>query len=380
LAILVSGAIAQSPQYVPPPPPTKNTTVELRLRYLMAPDVSFRGLGAIPLRDTYETENNLFLGTERATFYDDGYLRQDYIRDSLVGGGTEGAERVPSPNSDATSNFGYFNPDQVDPADPGALLFHRYASVSDPNEEFDGNASGSLGWEINYTKYLRGRRNLGIQVGFSFNGFDSRFNDTVNADLYVQEFRHNMANGLDVPELPDPIENADGTITQPSYVGEAVRDDATSGNLLEWLTSDQTEELIADGATVDTKADLRSSVYNFRAGPTYNLTLGRSLAVQVGAGVSAVYFSGQFSAYEILQNPGGGENPSRPLSTTESSEWQVGGYLDASAHYYFSERVSLFSGAQVQSGSSYKQANEERYAEVDFSAQVYIHAGLGIRF
>jgi hypothetical protein len=380
LAVGVSGALAQSPRYTPPPPPTKNSTVELRLRYLLAPDISFQGLGTIPLRENYETQNNILLGTERGVFYDDGMLRQDYIRTSLVGGGADGAERVPSPDTAATSNFQYNSADQLDPNDPSALLFHRYASFSDPDVEFSGSSSGSLGWEINYTKYINRRRNLGLQVGFSFSGFDSRFNDSINADLYVQEFRHQMANGVIVPDLPDPVENADGSFTQVPYRGDAVRDDVASGNLLEWLAAEESEEWINEGATVDTKADLRSSIYNFRAGPTYSLALGRTFAVQVGAGISAIYFTGQFSAYEILQNPGGGENPSRPLTTTESNEWQVGGYVDASAHYYFSERVSLFSGAQVQSGSNYQQQNEERHASVDFSSQVYVHAGLGIRF
>jgi hypothetical protein len=114
------------------------------------------------------------------------------------------------------------------------------------------------------------------------------------------------------------------------------------------------------------------------------MSLGKSFAMQFGLGVSAIYFDGQFSAYEVLQNPvegeGEGINPSRGLTTTEDSEWQVGGYVDASAYYYFSERVSLFSGMQVQSGSTYSQQNEEREVSVDFSSQIYVHAGVGIRF
>jgi hypothetical protein len=153
-----------------------------------------------------------------------------------------------------------------------------------------------------------------------------------------------------------------------------------SGDLLEWAVSEETAELIAGGATVDTKADLRSSLYNFRAGPTYNVGFGERFGMQVGAGLSAIYFSGVFSAYEALQNPAGGLGPSRDLVTTSDAEWQVGGYLDASAKYNFTDRINLFSGMQVQSGSTYSQRNEDRQADVDFSAQIYVHAGLGIRF
>lgn len=379
LLVLAVPAVAQQPEYVPPPPPTKNSAVEVRLRFLIAPDVSFQGLGNIPFRDSYSSENDILRGTERFINYDDGFLAQDYIEATLVEG-SEGGSAIPSPNTDATSNFAYSNEEQVDPNDPTSLLFHRYASTNNVDEELSGNVSGSLGWEVNYTKYLNRRRNLGLQVGFSFNGFDSRINDSIAADLYVLEFRHTMADGVDVPELPDPVENTDGSTTQPPYVGDAVREDPNSGDLLEWLASEETEELIADGATVETKADLRSSIYNFRAGPTYNLSFGRRIALQMGAGVSAIYYSGQFSAYESLQNPGSGENPSRGLTTTDETEWQVGGYVDASAHYQFNPWVSLFSGLQVQSGSKYEQENEERQANVDFSSQVYVHAGVGIRF
>lgn len=382
LMVALPGALlGQAPRYTPPPPPNKGVALEVRLRYLVPPNINFQGFGSIPFRDSYETSNNLILGTVRSVAYDDGFLGQDYVESTLVGGGQDGSELVPSANTAATSFFVYNNEDQVDPNDPTSLIFHRYASGNDPEEVFDGSSSGSLGWEINYTRFIDRGRKLGIQVGFSFNGFDSRFNESIDADLYVQEFRHQMADGALVPELPDPELDDDGNvISQPPYVGDAVVEDGAAVDLLQWLASEESEDLIADGATVDTKADLRSSVYSFRAGPTYTLNLGRSIGLNVGAGVSAMYFAGRFSAYEILQNPAGGENPSRGLLTTEEAEWQVGGYIDASAHYNFTDRVSLFSGLQVQSGSSYEQANEERRAEVDFNSQVYVHAGLGIRF
>lgn len=372
--------MAQAPKYVPPPPPTKHVTLELRLRYLFAPDIEFGNFGSIPLQDSYTRENNIFTGEERVISYDDGELRQDYISATLVEGGVEGGDVVPSSNTDATSAFIYFNEEQVDPDDPSALLFHRYAALSPADVVLDGSGSGSMGWELSYTKYLNQRRNLGVQVGFSFTGFDSRFNDTIDADLYVQEFRHQMANGAVVPDLPDPVEDADGNITQDPYVGDQIREDVNSGDLLVWLAAEESENLIPEGATVDSRADLRSSVYNVRAGPTYSLGIGQRFAVNLGAGVSALYVSGRFSAYEMLMLDLEGENPSRALTTTQDAEWQVGGYVDASANYFLTERINLFSGMQVQSGSSYTQMNEEREATVDFSSQIYVHAGLGIRF
>ena len=378
--IFASCAIAQSPKYVPPPPPTKHITVELRLRYLMQPDIAFSGLGSIPFADTYETSGNLIEGSERTIFYDDGYLSQDYIPVELIEGST-GTQFIPSDNPDGTSSFQYQNPDQVDrDLDPTTLMFHRYASSLDPSVEFEGSGSGSMGWELNYTKFVNPRRNLGIQVGFSFNGFDSRFNDSIEADLYTQTFKHQMADGAEIPELLE-ITDDDGNVTYVPYTGDRVQDPDSENKLLEWLTSEEaTEEILSGGATVDTRADLRSSVYNFRAGPTYAIDMGETFSFQLGAGVSAQFVNGRFSTFEILSNTTAIEAPRRPMNTTEDAEWQVGGYLDASAYYNFTERISLFSGMQVQSGSTYSQSNEERFATVDFSSQVYVHAGMGVKF
>jgi hypothetical protein len=379
--LLLSPLAAQSPEYRPPPPPVNNTTVEVRLRYLVAPDVNFTGLGTVPFSEDYRTENNPFLGTTREINYDDGFLSQDFIESSLVEGGVEsGLERVPSSNNQATAFFGYNNPEQVDPAAPDTLIFHRYASGAVPDEEYSADAEGSLGWEINYTKYLALNRKLGFTVGFSFNGFDSRFREEIDAGLYVQEFRHRMADGADVPDLPEPVTDDEGNVTQAPFVGDLVREEGEIVDLLEWAATAESEELIEGGAVVDSRMDMRSSFYNFKAGPTYNLSVGNRFGMQLGAGVSAIYFSGTFSAYEILNNPAGGENPSRSLTTTDSTEWQVGGYVDASAYYQLTQRVSVFSGMQMHSGSSYKQANEDRFAEVDISSQIYVHAGFGIRF
>jgi hypothetical protein len=378
------GLLAQAPEYRPPPPPTKHTGLELRMRYLFAPDVQFRGLGNIPLSTDNVSVNNPLLGSERAVRYDDGQLQQDYISTDLVEGGSAG-ERVPSPNTDATSDFIYYSPEQLDPDDPSVLYFHRYAAVSAPDQSLSADADGSLGWEINYTKYLKWNRSLGIQVGFSFNGFDSRLNDEISADLFVQEFRHRMEGGADVPDLPDPTLDEEGNVQrQDPYQGPETREEVETENLLEWAANLESEELIPEGATVDTEADLRSSVYTLRAGPVYSLSpkegFARNLALRLGAGLSALYYSGEFSTYQILQNPTGGPNPSRGLSTTSEAAWQLGGYIDASAEYQFTRRLSFFSGMQVQSGNDYEQENRESNATVDFQSQIYVHAGFGFRF
>lgn len=375
---VVDSALAQAPVYIRPEAPRKNSVFEVRARYLFTPDVQFAGLGNVPLGEGWVTGSNPFLGTERAIRYDDGYLVQDYISTELTAG-EEGSGLVPSPNVDATSNFGYFNESQRD--GDTALLFHRYASQGS-DEVIEANVGSSTGWELAYTKYISDRRRLGLQMGFSFNGFDSSFRNEIAADLYVMEYRHEMADGALVPDLVEGEPDADGNPTTDPYFGDGVREDVAEGDLLEWAATvpEGEESIIAEGATVQSQAELRSSMYSFRAGPTYSVNLGRRFSMNVGAGVSALYYTGEFSAYEVLQNPGEGNNPSRGLTTTRQTEWQVGPYVDATANYWLTERVSFFSGIQYQGGEGHRQYNEERSADVDFSSQVYAHAGFGIRF
>lgn len=382
MALLVTGSTgsvwAQQPRYERPPPPTKNVTVDVRMKYLLSPDVSFGGLGNVPFSAEFATENNLLLGTERAKMYDDGYLTQDYISASLVEG-QDGGQRLPSSNTDATSSFQVSNPDQLPEDDPDSILFHRYASGASPDEEVDADYSGNINWEINYTRYFNARRRFGMQVGFGVTGFDSTFKDTVSADLYIQQFRHEISQGTR-PELSDPVEGSDGSTTQAPYTGSNTRADVDSGDLVDWLAAEESEQTIADGAIVNSSADLRSSMYNFKAGPVYNLNVFRRVSLQLAAGVSAVYYNGSFSVYEVLNIPDMELTPSRGLATSDASEWQVGGYVDANARYQLSDRMNVFSGVQVHSGSAYSQQNEEREVNIDFSSQIFVHAGFGIRF
>jgi len=375
--ILGNTAIAQAPKYVPPPPPTKHAKLELRLRFMIQPDIQFTGLGNVPFRDDYESAGNLIEGTLRSIEYDDGYLAQDFVSADLIEGGI--SQTIPSDNTSATSNFGYINPEQVDrDVDPSALIFHRYAASADPEAEFEGGGSGSIGWELNYTKFINRRRNLGVQVGFSYNGFDSRYHGSIESDLHTQTFVHTMADG-EVPELVE-VDDGEGNITYEPYVGNPVILEGQDEPLLNWEGTERPEDVLEGGAVVDSQADLRSNIFNFRAGTTYALNLGKSFSFQLGAGVSALYVDGHFRAFDELTNTSALTNPIRAMTTTDDAEWQVGGYVDASAYYNFTERVSLFSGLQVQSGSEYSQQNEERTATVDFSSQVYVHAGVGIKF
>lgn len=361
---------AQAPTYRRPPPPSRDSVFEMRVRYMFSPEVAFQGLGNVPFREDYVVPGDPFTGAERQITYDNGGLRQDYhqIR-------AEDGSSVLNPTTDGFTNaFRYENPGQI--RDGGAALaFERYSSVATPDTRFDGKASGSMGWELGYTRFINRSRNLGFQVGFSFNGFDSSFNNIVDADLIIQEFIHHFAAGQTAPDLPPP--NDDGT--QPPYQGSNIRPEE-GGSQISFTPSEMSERLEEDAARVRSQMEMRSAMYTFRAGPTYSAAFGQRINLNIGAGLSAVYYDGQFMALETLENADGGTLASRPRSMTDEQTLQLSGYVDANAAYFLNERVSLFSGLQYQSGGDHNQRNAEREVNVDFRSQIYVHTGIGIRF
>jgi hypothetical protein len=366
---------AQNPIYQRPPPPTKDSVLDVRLRFMPGPDVNFRGLGSVPFADESQLQNpgNPLTGEGRVLTYNDGQLLQDFQRGPA---GPDGQAGLTQPTTDNnTGFFAFINESQR--FDDSTLLFHRYAATSDPDVVYAGASNSSMGWEINYTRYFGRKRALGWQVGFGFNGFDSRFSDSITGDLEVKEFMHKLAQGV-TPELPA----ADSEGNQAPYSGTAVRAGTTSQPLLNFdpVDADPASSVITDGATIQSRVDMRSAVYTLRSGPTFNLNLGSKFGVTFGAGVNALFYSGEFSATETLEGVEGSGNILGPRQSTTANEWQVGGYLDAIANYRMTERMNLFSGIQYVGGSTYSQGNSGRNAEIDFSSQLYIQAGMGIRF
>ncbi|MCD8483771.1 MAG: hypothetical protein LR015_14630 [Verrucomicrobia bacterium] len=244
---------------------------------------------------------------------------------------------------------------------------------------FDADTSNSFGWEIQYVRYLNRKRNFGLVVGFSFNGFDSSFNEAIEANLLVREYFHDLEQGT-IPPIPRDSEGN----AQPPFNGPVVRD-PNNPNLIGSDPSqrpssptDFREEELA--ARVRQDIELRSALYMFRVGALYNLNLHNRFFLNVGAGLNATYINADFTALETLEIDGGFNAPTRARTVTRDSDWQFGPYADASAAFQINPMVNFFSGVQYQGGSSYDQANEERAANVRFNNQVFLRAGFGVRF
>ncbi len=358
----------------PPPPPKKNE-FGISARYLLAPDVSVSGLGAVGYRDDENIEEtNLVTEVERRTRYDDGSLHQDYERRVIIA--PDGMGDVPTTDS-STAAFIFKRGDQYESHDGGEVRFHRYASApADATFAHEAGASSSLGWELRYRRFLDQRGRLAFMVGVGFNGFDTNFNESLPADLKIKEYVHKLAHG----SISDPKDD---------YSGNRVRGESPT---LEWTPVDPnpSEEPRPGEATVDADVRFRSTVVSLRMGPTYDLHLFDRFSLNLGAGLSAIAYSSRFAVRETLNMNSNSEkstddlvirNPVREQTITSEQDYMYGGYVDVGASYQLNNRMRVFSSVQYQGATgNYSHENQDRTIEVDFDTQIYVNAGLGIRF
>lgn len=356
----------------PPPPPRKNE-IEIGARYLLSPDIFVRGLGEIPFNVFAEPETNVLLGTERTLRYDDGVIRQDYVAREVIGGDGQ-LETLPT-SDEVSSNFGFLDADQLRGLDDGGtgVAFRRFASsIGDEAHAHEVGNSGSVGWEMRYRRFIDTSTRFALQVGFGFNGFDSSFDDTIQADLRVAEDIFRLLGAL-----PD-VDEDEGQ----AFLGERIRTEEST--LIQWSpeNDDPLEFTVDDGATVRSTVDFRSSVVSLRFGPTYDMDLFGRMSLSFGAGVATGLYSSKFSVFETMEIDDVLFAPTRERVITSDKDFFYAGYIDAGASYRINERVRFFSSVQYQGagGEHTHRGRDERVVEVDLDTQIYVNAGFGIRF
>ncbi len=355
----------------PPPPPRKNE-IEIGTRYLLSPDISVRGLGEIPFNIVDQSETNLLIGVERRLQYDDGVIRQDYEGREVIGGDGQ-LESVPTMD-EVSANFAFFSAEQLrDLGDGGTgVAFSRFAaSPSEARFAHEVDSSGSAGWEMRYRRFIDTSTRFALQVGFGFNGFDSSFDESIQADLRVAEDIFRLIGSL--PDFPEEGQ---------AYSGTRIR--ADDSLLINWSPEEgeSRQFVMEDDATVRSSVDFRSSIVSLRMGPTYDMDLFGRMSLNFGAGVAAGLYSSKFSVFETMEIEEVLFIPQRERVITADKEFFYAGYVDAGASYRINERVRFFSSVQYQGagGDHTHLGQDDRTVEVDLDSMIYVNAGFGIRF
>ena len=350
--------------YFRAPPEMPRNAFSIGLRFTSPVDISFSNLGTVP----FVPIDRLIDGVPIGRTYNDGHVRMD---SSFVA--REGSDGQIFDNPDGlTVNFRIASQSQFSGTD---VVMTQYASVSEGfAAETDSGFTG--GWELQYVRDLGRKSRFGILAGFNFSSFDSSTSSAFRATLLSRSDRFAF-DDLPLPSFPG-ASGYTGPRDRIVPVGGAVSD-------LEFKAPLDPTGPTVEGPTLPGAADgfgswkMKTAAYNFRSGPVYDFDLGKSFNVQVGLGVAATYFAGEFAINEAISGPTG--EPTVLIDSRSNSKWLLGGYVDATANYSVSERVSVFSGLQYQVGATdYESSLGDREVKIDMSSTIHLRAGVGFRF
>ena len=336
--------------------------VTVGARYMFPVDISFSNLGSVPLRDIEVFTRQ---GTFEGRVYNDGQV----LLDSTYFSGFE--------SDGQTTAFTYNNASQVQ---GNQITYTQYGSTSDGhgvNTDSDGT-----GWEIQWMRYVPRFENFGFIVGFSVNELNAGERGEFTGTLLRLQDTYDFGNNP-IPPIPAGQSRYTGLFSrsrpglvdgrEPNIVGPQPVAPINPSNEAPIVL-----EPLVGGAEGFGIWELNSAFYTFRLGPVYDWKLGRSFSVHMGAGVAASFMSGNFTVTETLDL--GEDDPAVYFGIDRSSEILLGGYLDASANYQMTERVSLFSGLQYQSSGDFTGHHGDRKVDVNLGGTVNVRAGFGVRF
>jgi len=401
-------ATKAAPAYIRPPVPKELGEFSISLRYTPAPSIRFGNLGNIDIqdpifRDLFQPPINDPEGrtaSEKVAIFNDGFVIAGYT------------DSPNNPNTGtATGYFVYLGDSSTTgvsnvSADRTKLLLHQYGTTGGAGIFYEADVSDNMGWEIAYTRFLSEKRKFGIDFGFSFDGFNTSYDDTVQRNLLSQEWLYQASGGKRIPYNFQIKKNADGSIKYIAIIPSANTTINGDGAVVDVDPIGGTEQdpEVVTGGIVDVKETLlfRSAMYNFRVGPTYRLKLGDSFALSLGIGLMVRYLDVEFASTEQLvihdqsglydevtigkiesvaddYDPEGEGKVINRKTLTQEGSWVVGAYVDASARYLFTDRMSLFSGLQYQTGSTYSQTAGSAKVDMDLDL-ISIKTGFGIKF
>lgn len=370
LAPLVSYSQSQR-ELFRPPPERRSDRINIGYRGMFGTDVEFSNVGNVAL-PVIQSENGDFIVRN----YDDGHVGMDSTYTEANGYTSDGK----------TAYFSYSNHErQYDPT-TNTLNYNAYSSEG-ASRSFTEDSGMATGWELQYTRFFGKKQRFGWMFGFSFNSFNVSNNSNTFADLRVITDHYQLDGSSALPPAP--------------YMGGLTRDAKNSDEvvvprpLMPLNPTSSTETFLPGEAVVVGQYQLRSAFFTFRTGPLYQLQFGKKFSIEIGAGVTGMFFSGEYSVFETVYpkwqlNPAGdpvvveSTHGLRNIfkATERDGEWLVGIYADVTANYQWTDRVNIFGGVEYQALGNFTGTDgvSSRTVEVDMGGNAYARAGLGIKF
>jgi hypothetical protein len=372
-------------------------------RYSTNISVDLAGLGATtPIEDPVPENEGDPVNQE----YSDGFWRVDLSENAeLDFAGTS----IPD-NDDgdkvypATTFVRWLNNERQFDASTGTVTLNRYNSEG-RDGAVESDAGSAYGWEVALRRDFGtlGSENVrfGLVAGFAFGRADTTLTRT---------FEVAVANRQDTFRVPtqffsDPDQFGFDTDPGTDFTGgpddEGYTGQPSTGIPVPFPSFGSTERTVS--GDLEGTYELDGAYFTLRLGPDIVYDVTSRLAVHVSAGLSATYFSSEFSATkELIQlyEVDGSGNRAAPFSEAymgalrdfggtgfsdddlgSDEEWVIGGFVEGLASFEVMDGVRVFAAAELQVSDVYEQLLPDgETLEVDFGSALHIKSGFAFRF
>jgi hypothetical protein len=251
-------------------------------------------------------------------------------------------------NADFTSDYRFNFEDAIEGPDGNVESFTltRYRSAGRgifETQSFDYSAGWELGSRYDMWK-LNNHLTLGFTIAGGFSPLKADYSNVVNGDLWVQSINVPVS-GLGGITWRDSGSYTSSELGSGAYV---LVDDLNFDPSQEKLVT----QILPDGSVVivdsevDTTLKVRGGLGTVRTGTYLDIYITQKLLFHLGFGISASYFSYDFTVDQDLLT----STLSTPYTTTDSTnggEWLVGVYGEANLVYRINQKTSIYAGAQT---------------------------------
>lgn len=394
LAVLVVGlaapALAQTDFSFMFEPPEPRWTISVGVRHHGGGSgVNFSGLGNIPVSPASLAEGR---------FYDNGFVNRDAPRLNEVDengnqtsplGGRYQIFSAPAEDGSTvlvgdfrsytpeyTRNWNYSHGNQV--TGDGRIGFDLYgassglgtaAAKSDASQGFDLALSHRLGKRSRNFEW-------GVTAGFGLSQLKADARGTVTADLRRLTDYYRVL-GDTIPTAPysapsfSDIRNVDGDVISPGGFEETI--------LLTENPVEQFDVLLAGGALIDGRWQIKGAYYLGRLGPHMRWYFNERLAFSLSAGLAVAYIGTTFSSEESLTPPEG-NNPISIAQEEDNDKVVTGFYFTGNAEYWLRDNTGFYLGASYESLGKFNQTLNGRSAMIDVGEGSTVRTGIMLRF
>jgi len=290
--------------------------------------------------------------------YDDGFNRVDFTGN--IGG--------------LTSHWGIRDLDQVGQVAPNTISMNLNNSLSNGSlTGVDDDSPGSPG--IEYTlQYQMGR--LGTLVGLD--------RSPVTWGFGLNFFYQNVGIGgggqtlSDVERVTDSFASGSVAIgvapysgpSTPAFGAPLISDNLTMAN--------RATSIIPNGAMVQGSYDLSTNLFGVNVGPWVQVPITNKLAFNAEAGLSLALAFSDFKGSSTTTIAGSGSQTHK--LSDDSTELLIGAYLGAGLRYEISESMHSYLSLRWNTMQDHSVDAGRSKAELDFSSNVSISAGVGFKF